>query len=63
MRVLPFERSPLRYAIYASVRRAPDQEEKPRTDESPTAVAFALARIPPDMNRVIVEFLLGVVQM
>jgi hypothetical protein len=26
-----------------------------------TTLAFALAKMPPDMNRVIVEFLLGVV--
>jgi hypothetical protein len=55
------ERVLARYAIYASVRRARDQEEEPRTDESPTAFAFALARLPPDMNRVILEFKLGVV--
>jgi hypothetical protein len=54
------ERAPLRYAVYASVRRARDQEEEPRTHESPTPLAFALAKLPPDMNRVIVEFLLGV---
>jgi hypothetical protein len=53
------ERNPLRYAVYASIRRARDQEGEPRTHESPTAVAFALAKLPPDMNRVIVEFLLG----
>jgi hypothetical protein len=50
------ERAPLRYAIYASVRRARDQEGKSRTDESPTPFAFALAKLPPDMNRVIIEF-------
>jgi hypothetical protein len=53
------ERAPLRYAVYASVRRARDQENEPRTDGSPTRLAFALARLPPDMNRVIVEFLHG----
>jgi hypothetical protein len=57
------ERAPgLRYAIYASIRRARDQEEEPRTLSSPTAFAFALAKLPPDMNRVVVEFLHGVVQ-
>jgi hypothetical protein len=55
-------RSAARYAIYASIRRARDEEEEPRTHESPTPLAFALAKLPPDMNRVIVEFLLGVVQ-
>ena len=53
---------PARYAIYASVRRARDQEEEPRTLSSPTPLAFALAKLPPDMNRVIVEFLLGAFQ-
>jgi hypothetical protein len=55
------ERVLARYAIYASIRRARDQENSPRTDESPTAFAFALARLPPDMNRLILEFKLGVV--
>ncbi|GMI57967.1 hypothetical protein TeGR_g4773 [Tetraparma gracilis] len=36
-------------------------EEEPRTDESPTEFAFALAKLPPDMNRLILEFKLGVV--
>jgi hypothetical protein len=56
------ERVLARYAIYASIRRARDQEGEPRTDESPTALAFALAKLPPDMNRVILEFKLGVVE-
>jgi hypothetical protein len=30
-----------------------------RAGESPTLLAFALAKLPPDMNRVMVEFLLG----
>jgi hypothetical protein len=55
------ERVLARYAIYASVRRARDQEEEPRTGESPTEFAFALAKLPPDMNRLILEFKLGVV--
>jgi hypothetical protein len=55
------ERVLARYAIYASVRRARDQEGQPTTDESPTAFAFALAKLPPDMNRLILEFKLGVV--
>jgi len=55
------ERVLARYAIYASIRRARDQEEEPRTDESPTPFAFALAKLPPDMNRLILEFKLGVV--
>jgi hypothetical protein len=54
------ERVLARYAIYASIRRARDQEGEPRTDESPTAFAFALAKLPPDMNRLILEFKLGV---
>jgi hypothetical protein len=55
------ERMLARYAIYASVRRARDQENSPRTSSSPTAFAFALAKLPPDMNRLILEFKLGVV--
>jgi hypothetical protein len=58
------ERMLARYAVYASVRRARDQEEEERTDESPAPLAFALAKLPPDMNRlirVIIEFKLGVV--
>jgi hypothetical protein len=55
------ERVVARDAVYASVRRARDQEGAPRTDESPTAFAFALAKLPPDMNRLILEFKLGVV--
>jgi hypothetical protein len=55
------ERALARYAIYASVRRARDQEEELRTGESPTEFAFALAKLPPDMNRLILEFKLGVV--
>jgi hypothetical protein len=55
------ERVLARYAIYASIRRARDQEEEPRTLSSPTAFAFALAKLPPDMNRLILEFKLGVV--
>ncbi|GMI37830.1 hypothetical protein TeGR_g8124 [Tetraparma gracilis] len=41
------ERMLARYAIYASVRRARDQEEEPRTDESSAPLAFALAKLPP----------------
>jgi len=55
------ELAPLRYAVYACVRRARDREEEPRTSSSPTAFAFALAKLPPDMNRLILEFKLGVV--
>jgi hypothetical protein len=55
------ERMLARYAIYASIRRARDQEGQPRTLSSPTAFAFALAKLPPDMNRLILEFKLGVV--
>jgi hypothetical protein len=51
----------MRYATYACIRRARDQENEPRTGDSPIPLAFALAKLPPDMNRVIVEFLLGVV--
>jgi hypothetical protein len=50
------ERVVTRYAIYASVRRARNQENSPRTLSSPTPFAFALAKLPPDMNRVIIEF-------
>jgi hypothetical protein len=50
-----------RYAIYASVRRARKQEGEPRTDESPDPLAFAIAKLPPDMTREILEFKLGTV--
>ena len=50
-----------RYAIYASVRRARDLEGWPRRSSFPTPFAFALAKLPPDMNRLILEFKLGVV--
>ncbi|GMI32261.1 hypothetical protein TeGR_g15111 [Tetraparma gracilis] len=55
------ERMAARYVIYASVRRARDEEKEPRTDESPTTLAFKMAKLPADMNRVILEFKLGVV--
>jgi hypothetical protein len=55
------ERAPLRYAIYASVRRARRQEGLPRTAASPAPLAFAIARLPPDMAREVVEFKLGAV--
>jgi hypothetical protein len=55
------ERAVARYAVYASIRRARDRENEPRTSSSPTAFAFALAKLPPDMNRLILEFKLGVV--
>jgi hypothetical protein len=55
------ERAPLRYAIYASALRARSEENEPRTDESPTPLAFHIAKLPPDMARVIVEFAHGVV--
>ena len=55
------ERMAARYATYACIRRARDQENEPRTGDSPIPLAFALAKLPPDMNRVIVEFLHGVV--
>jgi hypothetical protein len=54
------ERAPLRYAIYASALRARGEEELERTDESPTPLAFAIAKLPADMARVIVEFAHGV---
>jgi hypothetical protein len=41
------------------VRRVRGQEGEPRTL---FPLAFALAKLPPDMNRVIVEFLFGVAQ-
>ena len=56
------ERAPLRYAIYASALRARSEENEPRTDESPTPLAFALAKLPPDMVRVVVEFARGAVR-
>jgi hypothetical protein len=55
------ERVLARYAVYASIRRARDQENEPRTSSSPTAFGFALAKLPPDMNRLILEVKLGVV--
>ncbi|GMI39524.1 hypothetical protein TeGR_g14536 [Tetraparma gracilis] len=57
------ERAPLRYAVYASVLVARKQEGRrvaERRRASP--LAAAMARLPPDMNRVIVEFLHGVAQ-
>jgi hypothetical protein len=50
-----------RYAIYASALRARSKEGQPRTLESPTPLAFSIAKLPPDMARVIVEFAHGVV--
>jgi hypothetical protein len=55
------ERAPLRYAIYASALRARGEEDEPRTPESPTPLAFSIAKLPPDMARVIAEFAHGVV--
>ena len=54
------ERTPLRYAIYASALRARSQEEE-RTAESPTPLAFHMAKLPPDMARVVIEFAHGAV--
>jgi hypothetical protein len=51
-----------RYAIYASALRARSEEDEPRTAESPTPLAFHIAKLPPDMARVIVEFAHGVVR-
>ena len=51
-----------RYAIYASALRARKEEELERTAESPTALAFSIAKLPPDMARVVVEFAHGVVK-
>jgi hypothetical protein len=56
------ERVAARYAIYASALRARSEEGEPLTDESPTPLAFHLAKLPPDMARVIVEFAHGVVK-
>jgi hypothetical protein len=56
------ERVAARYAIYASALRARSEEGEPRTLSSPTPLAFALAKLPPDMARVIVEFAHGVVR-
>jgi hypothetical protein len=49
-----------RYATYACVRRARKQEGQPRTIRSPHQIAFAMATLPPDMNRAILEFTYGV---
>ena len=51
-----------RLFVMTCVRRARGQEGEPRTLSSPAPLAFALAKLPPDMNRVIVEFLLGAFQ-
>jgi hypothetical protein len=57
------ERAPgLRIAIYASALRARSEESEPRTLESPTPLAFHIAKLGPDMARVIVEFAHGVVK-
>ncbi|GMI19407.1 hypothetical protein TeGR_g12130 [Tetraparma gracilis] len=54
------ERAPLRYAVYASIRRARDQEgRKVAERRKASPLAAAMAKLPPDMNRVIVEFLFG----
>jgi hypothetical protein len=50
-----------RYAIYASALVARKREREERTEESPSELAFSIARLPPDMARVIVEFAHGVV--
>jgi hypothetical protein len=55
------ERAAARFAIYASALRARGEEDEPRTPESPTPLAFAVAKLPPDMARVVVEFAHGVV--
>jgi len=57
------ERMAARYAIYASVLVARKQEGRrvaARRKASP--LAAAMAKLPPDMNRVIVEFVHGVAQ-
>jgi hypothetical protein len=56
------ERAAARYAIYASALRARSEEGQPRTSESPTPLAFALAKLPPDMVRVVIEFKRGAVR-
>jgi hypothetical protein len=56
------ERTTARYAIYASALRARSEENLPRTAESPTPLAFSIAKLPPDMARVVVEFAHGVVK-
>jgi hypothetical protein len=55
------ERAAARYAIYASALRARSQEEEERPAESPTPLAFHLAKLPPDMARVVIEFAHGAV--
>jgi hypothetical protein len=64
------ERAPLRYAIYACVRRARDQEVPAppavpgtlfRSGRTPTPLAANLALLPPDMTRLVIEFGHGVV--
>ncbi|GMI23370.1 hypothetical protein TeGR_g146 [Tetraparma gracilis] len=57
------ERAPLRYAIYASVLVARKQEgRKVAERRKASPLAAAMAKLPPDMNRVIVEFVHGVAQ-
>jgi hypothetical protein len=56
------ERAAARYAIYASALRARSEENLPRTPESPTPLAFHMAKLPPDMARVVIEFAHGVVK-
>jgi hypothetical protein len=53
------ECAPLRYAIYASALVARKQEHLPRSRLSPTPLAFRIAKLPPDMVRVIIEFAHG----
>jgi hypothetical protein len=57
------ERTLARYAIYACVRRARDQEEAPSDALLPDRARVRPGRAaPPDMNRAILELELGVVQ-
>jgi hypothetical protein len=55
------ERAAARYAIYASALRARSEEDQPVTSESPTPLAFALAKLPPPLAGVGVGLAHGVV--
>jgi hypothetical protein len=59
------ERAPLRYAIYACVRRARDQEgaqSRARFHSTISPLAKNIALLPPDMSRLVIEFAHGVVE-
>jgi hypothetical protein len=55
------ERTATRYATYACLYRARKQEGARFLSSTPSILARNMAKLPPDMNRLILEFKLGVV--